>query len=164
MKSIKKIWDNLELYLCCALFAMMFVVLSVQVTMRYVFSEGLIWSEEFSKYCLQWLLYLSVSLATRRGEHIRLTAALAIWPARFRKFGVLLGEVIWLLLGLYVAIDGYYYVAGIFSQGQVGAGFKIPLGYVYLAIPVGFTLMCIRIVGTIIDILRQKQPDVHTVA
>lgn len=159
MNLAKKLWQNLELYLCCGLFAAMFAVLTVQVTMRYAFSTGLLWSEEFSKYGLQWLLYLSVSLAVRRGEHIRLDVSLGLWPTKLKKLGLLLGEVIWLLIGLYVAIDGYQYVAGIFKQGQVGAGFKVPLGYVYLAIPVGFSLMCIRIVGVIVDILRQKEPE-----
>jgi TRAP-type C4-dicarboxylate transport system permease small subunit len=69
----------------------------------------------------------------------------------------MIGECLWLLLGMYVAYEGFFYTSTIFAQKQFGVGFKIPLGFVYLSIPVGFSLMCIRLIFSIMRRFREAK-------
>jgi TRAP-type C4-dicarboxylate transport system permease small subunit len=154
MDLSKKIWENLEGYICFVLFTVMLVVLTFQVFLRYAFGIGVVWSDDLSRYCFQWLIYVSVALAAKRNAHIRVEAALSLFPKSLRKYGLLLGQLVWIAVGLFIVYQGVFYTAAIFQQQQVGNGLKIPLGYVYAAIPFGFLLMSIRAIAQLPAIFR----------
>lgn len=151
------VWDNLEALLCVFFYTVMFVVLLVQVILRYVFSNGLVWAEEAAKYSMQWLIYISLSLAVAYDDHIRIDVVLKLWPRKLRRFIAMLGSILLLVFGVFMAYQGFKYTGGIFRQGARGSAFRILLGYVYLAIPVGYTLMSVRSVERIVKMFRPAE-------
>src|SRR5512133_1873305 len=62
------------------------VVLLAGVTGRYVFHEPLIWSDELASMLFLWLAMLGSVIALRRGEHMRMTAFVAMGSPRTRAF------------------------------------------------------------------------------
>lgn len=62
------------------------VVLLAGVIGRYVFHEPLIWSDELASMLFLWLAMLGSVIALRRGEHMRMTAFVAMGSARTRAF------------------------------------------------------------------------------
>ncbi|MCR5074130.1 MAG: TRAP transporter small permease [Clostridiales bacterium] len=154
MQRVKSVWDNLELSLCVVFFAIMFVVLLVQVVMRYVFSSGLVWIDEVAKFSFQWLIYLSLSMAMKGDEHIRVDTVLKLWPRPLRKIVPIIGNIVLLVFGIFMTYQGFIYTMNIFRQGALGSAFRIPLGWVYLAIPVGYLLMSVHLIERIVRIVR----------
>ena len=60
-------------------------VVSYQVIGRYVpFIPRAIWTEEISRLCLEWLVFLGAALAIRRNEHFIIDVIPAKVAARFR--------------------------------------------------------------------------------
>lgn len=145
-KIIIKILDNFELYICYVSLVVSLVVLFAQVILRYVFGNATSWSEEVGRYCLIWLIFVGTSFAVKNEAHIRIDAALLVWPKKIRPVILEIGDGIWFLFNLLMIYVSTSYTKEIFSMGSIAPGLKIPLGIVYTAIPLGFFLMCIRMV------------------
>ena len=145
-KILLKIMDNFELYICCFTIVLSLIVLFMQVILRYVFSNATSWSEEVGRYCLIYLIFLGTSLAAKNEAHIRIDAAINLWPEKIRGIILELGDVVWFAFNVLIIYVSIFYTREIFQMGSIAPGLKIPLGFVYMAIPMGFTLMCIRMI------------------
>src|SRR5215217_5315414 len=62
--------NRLAELLLASLVALTIAVTFLQVLFRYVLGSSLTWSEELSRYVFVWIIFIGVSVATRRGEHI----------------------------------------------------------------------------------------------
>jgi TRAP-type C4-dicarboxylate transport system permease small subunit len=80
----------------------------------------------------------------KEGQHIKINAVLNLWPKKLRSTLVIISDLAIVVFGLYLVYGGYFYAAKIFRQGSMGVAFQIPLGFVYLVIPTGYALTCIR--------------------
>ncbi len=56
-------------FLCFLILLAILVVISVQIVMRYLFNNSLLWVEEFAKFGLAWLGFLGVGLAVMTRTH-----------------------------------------------------------------------------------------------
>ena len=90
----------------------MSIIIFIQVVCRYVFQNSLTWSEEMARYMFVWLVYFSVSYTARREKHIRIDAAINLYPKKARPYIEILSEVI--VLGFAALLSGL--VALIFSK------------------------------------------------
>jgi tripartite ATP-independent transporter DctM subunit len=68
------------------LVAVEIVVLFAGVVARYGFHRPLVWSDELATLLFLWLAMLGAVIALRRGEHMRLTAIVAMAPPRWRPW------------------------------------------------------------------------------
>src|SRR5690349_3371819 len=66
------------------LVAVEIAVLFAGVVSRYAFHSPLTWSDELATLLFLWLAMLGAVIALRRGEHMRLTAIVAMAPLRWR--------------------------------------------------------------------------------
>jgi TRAP-type C4-dicarboxylate transport system permease small subunit len=136
--------EHIEEYVAFSLFAVMLFVLLAQILLRYTVAIGIPWSDEVARFSFQWVIYLGISLAMKEGQHIKIDAVMGLWPKKLRSAVIIFSDFIIVMFGFYLVYGGYFYVAKIFRQGSMGVAFQIPLGFVYLAIPVGYALTCIR--------------------
>ena len=74
--------DHLEEFFMIPLIFAMSIIIFIQVVMRYVFQSSLTWSEELARYMFVWLVYFSVSYTARREKHIRIDAAINLYPKK----------------------------------------------------------------------------------
>ena len=156
MKKVLKLLDeHAEEYLAFAFFSMMLFALFVQVVLRYGFRTGTMWADETAKYSFQWLIYLGISLAMKRDQHIRIDAALSLWPKKLREAVKNISFVVMLVFGLYIAAAGVEYTVRVFKTDAIASMIHVRMGFVYLAIPVGFSLMCIRIAQRLYKEIRE---------
>ena len=75
MMAIQKISDFLEVlysFVCAFLMSLLTIVLFVGVIFRFVLNHPLQWTFEFSILCFSWVIFLGMSLAFKKGEHMSL--------------------------------------------------------------------------------------------
>lgn len=149
MKLLKFLDDNLEMYLCIALLSTMTSVLAVQVFMRYVMHDSLSWSEELARYLFVWLVYLGLSYGAKIMRHIKIEAALSLFPKKWRPSIVILGDCIFLGFAVFICISAYAIVKKQMILGQTSPAIGIPMWFLYSAPLVGFALAAFRQVQTI---------------
>ncbi|MBQ7103156.1 MAG: TRAP transporter small permease [Anaerotignum sp.] len=157
---MKKIWDNLEEFMIIPLiFAMSFIIF-IQVIMRYVFANSLTWSEELARYLFVWLVYFSVSFTARRQKHIRIDAAINLYPKKMRPYIEILSEIIVLAFSIFIAVTGVTVYHKITWSGQMSPAIGLPMQFVYAAPMIGMALTSIRQIQCIVQKVKAlKEPS-----
>lgn len=150
MKLLKLLDDKLEMTICIILMSGMALLLAVQVFMRYVMGASLSWSEELARYMFIWLIYLGISYGAKIMKHIKIEAALNLFPKHLQPYVVILGDVIFLLFALYISWSAYGLVKRQMMLGQTSPAMGMPMWILYAAPMVGFALTAIRQIQTII--------------
>lgn len=161
MEKKTKWYDNIEAVLTVALLLVALIVLSYQVFQRFVLKGGNSWSEELARYLFIWSVYASASFAIISNAHIRIDVALKLYPKKVRQFIPILADVIFFVYTIAIAYFSFDYCKDLLASGQVSMGLHVKMAYMYAAIPVGHTLMAIRLMQLIYR--RIKYPDQYAV-
>ena len=159
MKLLKLVDDKLEIFICVILMSVMAVLLNVQVFMRYVMRNSLSWTEELARYAFIWLVYIGISYGAKISKHIRIEAALGLFPKKTRPYAVLLGEVIFMCFSIYICYRGWDIVQRQIRLGQISPAMRIPMWIVYAAPMVGFGLTALRVAQNIVSRVRSMRAE-----
>lgn len=153
--SLKRILDDKieEIFLVFTLVVMV-VLIFMQVIGRYVFESSLTWSEETARYVHIWQVWIGASYAIRQGAHIKVEAFKNIFNKKSQIIIDLLAVLLWSIITLFLAIYGTNLVMTMFARGQLSPAMRIPMWIPYTAIPVGGTLMSIRLVQQIYLLIK----------
>jgi len=146
--------DHLEEFFIIPLMFLMSIIIFVQVVMRYAFQNSLVWSEELSRYMFVWLIYFAVSYTARREKHIRIDAAINIYPKKMRPFIEIFSEIIVLAFCVFVAVTAVTVYQKITWSGQLSPAMRIPMQFVYAAPLFGFILTAIRQIQCIVKRIK----------
>lgn len=161
---MKKIWDNLEEFMIIPLIFAMSIIIFIQVIMRYVFENSLTWSEELARYLFVWLVYFSVSFTARRQKHIRIDAAINLYPKKMRPYIEILSEIIVLAFSIFIAVTGVTVYHKITWSGQMSPAIGLPMQFVYAAPMVGMALTSIRQIQCILQKVKALKTPSKEVA
>lgn len=154
MKFLKFLDENFERYICIVLMSSMTLILAVQVFMRYVMRDSLSWSEELARYIFVWLIYIGISYGAQIMKHIKIEAALLLFPMRARPYVELLGDILFLGFALFVVYSSWGIVEKQLMLGQTSPAIQMPMWMLYSAPTVGFALTAIRQVQAIVHRLN----------
>lgn len=130
---------------CLVLLVAMTAVTFAQVFFRFVIVHSLPWSEEFSRYALVWASFLGASVALKRGLHIGVEAFVGRLAPERRRQVYYLGVVLMMIFLLFVIVKGAQLAS--FNMRQSSPAMRIPMGFPYLAIPVGSILMLLHLLN-----------------
>jgi TRAP-type C4-dicarboxylate transport system permease small subunit len=152
---LKKIWDNFEEYILIALFSFVTPLLLLQIIMRYVFKNSLSWSEELARYIFLWMIWIGSSYGVKKSRHIRIE----IIKNKVSEQANYILEIVVIIISMgfcaFLVVKGSELVARIFSLKQISPALRLPMGYPYLSVPVGASLMIIRYIEKIIEITNE---------
>ena len=117
-----------------ALVATIAVMVAAQVVFRYAVQEPIVWSEEFTTLCYQWLSYLGAALAVRYRAHYGVDFFVRfLGPCSLRALEWLEHAVVW-LLGLFMLVYGWRIVENSALQMYPTLPFSVGTGYLVLPI------------------------------
>ena len=139
------ILNHIEEVIIVSMFALMVIIIFVQVIMRKA-GNSLSWSEELGKFLFVWISWMGISLGQREGEHIKITMLTDRLPFRLAQIVNIISDIVVIII---CAVIFYYGVELVVAQGNVPyAGIKIST---YLAVVLGCGLMILR---TLVSIKR----------
>ena len=147
---MKKFLENFEGYCCVVFLIAMSIILFVQVVFRFVLHAALPWSEEASRYLLVWTAFIGGAYGVRRGAHIGIEAFALLLPKKAQKVLNLFVLVVSTVVCCIILKYGIDIVSTQLSKGQLSPAMRIPMGYMYAAIPVGMFFFIIRHIEEII--------------
>jgi len=139
---------------CLVLIVGMTVVTFAQVFFRFVIIHSLPWSEEFSRYSLVWASFLGASVALKRGLHIGVEAFVGRLSNEKRRLIYLITLTLIMAFLLVVIIKGFQ--MAFFNMRQSSPAMRIPMGFPYLAIPMGSLIMVIHLLDELISGWKRK--------
>jgi TRAP-type C4-dicarboxylate transport system permease small subunit len=140
--SLKRPVDRLLEATLVLLFFALFACVIIQVFTRYVLNDPAIFTEEASRFAIIWLSLLGTAYACGRLEHMAYT----MFPEKLKGARLLAHmrsvAALVLLFGLTVMLyGGGMLVMRAFDFEQLSATLALPMGYVYLCIPIAGALI-----------------------
>jgi TRAP-type transport system small permease protein len=134
--------------------AAMAMMVFANVALRFTTDHSIVWVEEASRYLMIWLTFLGSGLVLRYGAHIGIDTLQERFPGAAPAVRVI---IFVLLLGFFAAMVGLGARYSMLTWGQTTPVLGIPIGVVYLAMPIGFVLMIVHLLLMAAPWIRQKR-------
>lgn len=135
------------------LLIIMTLAVFAQVISRFILEHPLAWSEELSRYVMIWITFLGASLAIEKKAHPMIEIFAGYLPGRAKQMAqiiaMLFSSVFYSML---IYFGGQFAVR---SFGQLTPAMGLPIGYVYLIIPISGVLLLISAVAEIEKIVKR---------
>ena len=151
---MKKFLNEFEDHISAILLGLMVILIFLQIVFRFVLNLPLRWTEEAARYTMIILIYLSACSGVKAEKHIRIEAIQNALPPRLAFIYWLVGHIVWYLFNGYMVIYGYNMASRILKTGQVSPVLHVPMGLLYMIIPVSFAIMDIRVVQKVVQKIR----------
>ena len=127
-----------------ALTVAMVLTVTWQVATRFVLNDPSSYTEELATYLLLWISLLGGAYALRLRAHLGIDVVTSrLSPARRRAARVASYAVVALFALVALVIGGGILVSVTLELGQRSAAFQVPVGYVYLVLPLSGLLMMV---------------------
>ncbi|KJS86088.1 MAG: hypothetical protein JM58_07430 [Peptococcaceae bacterium BICA1-8] len=126
----------------------------LQVIFRYVLEYPLIWTEEIARFMFVWLTFLGSAAAVRTKNHIAMDLLVNKFPKKMQKSVNLLALAIFLGFCVLLVKQGIFLTT--INMGQTSDALGVPMGFPYLAIPIGSALMAFFIIEDMFNLFRKE--------
>ena len=144
LSAIQRGLNGLVRWIIIVLMLVMTVTVSLQIVFRYVFNVPLAWSEEMARFSFVWVSFFGASALMRVREHINVSVFVDRFPPRLRTVAVFLANICALICVYFFLVGGIALTTN--EWRQLAPAMEIPMGWVYLVIPISTGLMAIWIV------------------
>lgn len=152
MRKINDWLQKTEIFVCVFLMTITFIIILAHITGRYIFHYPFYFAEEVSRYCFIFTIMIGASLGLRRNIHTRVVYFISfLSPRATHTLNILRGLFI---IGFLVAIIYYGILLARKTWTIPTAAMEWPWGLIYLAAPLGATLMMLTTVFQIVDDIR----------
>lgn len=153
-----KVFNALVKYVLVVMLAVMFVLTTLQVILRYVFNSALSWSEELVRFIFVWATFLGAAIGVKEHIHIGVDAVVNLFPSRLRRCADTLVYLIILIFGIVLIAAGLPVVT--LTHGQRSPALEMPMSYVYAAIPAAGVLVIFYAIGQIVHLwIKRKSTE-----
>ena len=129
-------------WLAILLLAAMAVMVFANVALRFLTDQSILWVEEASRYTMVWLTFIGAGPVLRYGGHIGIDTLQQSAP----RFAPAIRAAIFALLAVFfcvMIVVGVRYAR--LTWAQTTPVMEVPVGAVYLAMPIGFALMLVHL-------------------
>ena len=144
-KKLLYFFDNIESYICRTLLAVFVVLLFAQILSREFVGYSFSWSEELATYMFVWFVFFGASYAAKMSAHNRVTFQLKFLPPQGVRIVEGIADLFWLAFNVYfvyLSFNFVFFKMNLFWKSQT---LGVPMKYIYLILPIAFTLMTLRI-------------------
>jgi C4-dicarboxylate transporter, DctQ subunit len=167
IKGVNRIIDWIENVLVTTLILTATLTAIGQVIARYVFNNSLYWSEELILYALITMSFLTMGMGVRYASHISVEAIYAIAGPRTARALQIGASCLGLVFACVLIFYGLKLSFNTMQMGQLSPAMRIPVGYIYLIIPISGGLMALRYLLVLQSIVTERvyvapQVDIKT--
>lgn len=155
MNVLHKIREGIDLVLswaCAALFALMVIVGTYQIVVRYFFNSPSTVSEELLTYSFTWMALLASAYVFGKRDHMRMGFIADKLTGTPRKVLEIIIEILIMFLAGSVMVYGGWNIMGL-TMTQVTASLGVPMGVIYTVVPLSGIVIVIYSILNIVDLV-----------
>lgn len=145
--------DKICLMIVVIMLGLMVLITAAQIIGR-ISGHALQWSEEATRYLLIWSTFLGASCVYKSGAHISITFIQNLFPPKVQRGIQIFVHFVCIVTFCAVVYYGLLYAGK--QSVQTSPSLGIPMQYMYLVVPIGFSLMIIHAINAILEILHKK--------
>ncbi len=132
-KSLNKIME----WTVVVLLSIMLLSVLWGVLTRYIFADQSSWTDELARFALIWVSILGAAYISGKNAHITIDLiSKKISERKRRQLEIVTSFIIALFVLVIFIIGGMRYIYISLKLGQTSAALEIPMGYVYLVLPI----------------------------
>lgn len=154
MKTLHSIRKGIDLVLssaCAVVFGLMVIVGTYQIVTRYFFNSPSTVSEELLTYSFTWMALLASAYVFGKRDHMRMGFVADKLTGTPKKVLDIVIECLNMLLAASIMVYGGYTIMNL-SMTQITASLGIPMGVVYIVVPLSGILIVLYSILNIIDL------------
>jgi TRAP-type C4-dicarboxylate transport system permease small subunit len=125
-----------------AMLAAMAAMVFTNVALRLLTDQSILWVEEVSRYLMIWLTFLGSGMVLRYGAHVAIETLAQSLPGAAAAIRGAVLAVLFAFFAVMVWLGARY---AMLTWDQTTPVLGIPIGAVYLAMPIGFALMIVHL-------------------
>jgi len=142
LPTIDRVLLRLNRWAVIAILAAMALMVFANVALRFLTDHSILWVEEVSRYLMIWLTFLGAGLVLRYGGHVGIDTLQSMLP---RHAASIRAAIFALLLAFFATMLWLGVRYATVTWGQTTPVMQIPVGAVYLAMPIGFALLIVHL-------------------
>ncbi len=142
--------ENGERWLLLPLYSLIVITIFMEVFRRFALSYSSIWAEEVARYAFIYVSWIGASAAIKERAHIRIDVILPLVGDRARAMIMILGDLVTIVLAVLAFWWSLETVLVSLKFGSVTHGLQISLAWFLAAVPLGFAMMLIRLIQSVI--------------
>ena len=158
MEAIRKGLDKVLEFICCSLLALMTIFATWQVASRYIFNKPSTVTEELVLICFVWMGLLGAAYIFGKQEHMRMSFLVDKLSERNQTKVKIFSEIVVILFAALVLVFGGFKMSQL-SMGQISSSLQIPMGYIYLALPLSGVITIVYNILNIYDFVKELEND-----
>lgn len=158
METLKKIEEG---FVGLTMLAVV-IMLTINVILRFFFSSGISWSEEFIRYGIIWITFIGSAICFRRGIHVGIDLLMESLAEKNKKILSLIINILSIILMLLLIKYGMDLVIFSVETGQLMAALQFKMYWVYIAIPMGALLSLIHLLIQTYGMIKIKKTETST--
>lgn len=143
-KQLDKVVTIFEENFVVVCFAVMLIIVNLEIVYRYILQSPFPWAEESARYLMVWGVYVGISIGVHRSVHLGVDAFVNPLPPKLKTVVKLISALIELMAYIVFAYFALQITASIKGTGQTAPAMGIPMYLAYAALPVGFILSTYR--------------------
>jgi len=120
------------------------------------------WTQELCIYLFIWMAKFGAAYGVRTGIHVGVDVLVRSLPPPRQRFFVVFSLLSGAFFTAVIALLGGKFVYFIYGTGQISPDLEMPMWIIYLAIPLGSSLMCYRFLQVLRHYLKRGELPVHT--
>lgn len=161
MQTIRKRVDQTLAFITCTVLGIMVIIAIWQVFTRYVLNSPSTVSEEILRYSLIWVSMLGAAYAFGQKKHIAIEFIVEKLPKnKALPVSVIIEVLVLTFASVVMVIGGSKIVA--LTMAQSSAALGIPMGFIYLSLPVSGVLIIGYSLLTIYEAIAKKKIDLYS--
>lgn len=145
---------NAERWALLVLYVMLVGTMAVEVIRRELFSYSSIWGEEVVRYCFIYLAWIGAAGAVRERAHIRIDVMMHSLGPRAKAALYIFGDLVMFAVALVALYWSFETVLVSARFGSVSHGLRVSMVWFLAAVPLGFSLMILRLVQSFLRDFR----------
>jgi len=161
IKMLKTLDQNAERWLLLIFYMMLVSTMAIEVLRREIFSYSSIWGEEIVRFSFIYFACIGAAAAFKDRAHIRIDVLMYYVNVRIKAILYIFGDIIAMLVACVALYWSFETVMVSAKFGSVSHGLRVSMVWFLMAVPLGFTLIIVRLVQSLIrdiSLLRQGKP------
>lgn len=147
---LKALNENAERWALLVFYTMLVATMFVEVLRREIMSYSSIWGEEIVRYSFIYLAWIGAAAAVRERGHIRIDVIMHYVPPRVKALLYLFGDLVMVVVAVIAIYYSYETVHISAKFGSVTDGLRISRVWFLMAVPIGFSLVLLRLIQSIL--------------
>jgi TRAP-type C4-dicarboxylate transport system permease small subunit len=143
LENLNKWIERAETAVLVLVLGFMVIFAFLQVVLRNIFNEGILWGDIFLRHLVLWVGFLGASLATREAKHINIDVFTRFLSDKGKAILHLITNLFSVFICLLLSKAGWTFVQDEKMMGTTIFS-EVPAWYFQIIIPIGFLLMAFR--------------------